>query len=109
MNFKIHSHNIELEEGDRQYAEEKMGRLERHFGRILEGRLELEADALRRPVPVKCAHLHLHWSGVTMEAEVDGSTVREAIDLVVDKMDEKLRRHKERTGVRRFPEKLAET
>lgn len=97
MNIKIHCHRFDLEEADRQYAETKVARLERHHERIFEGRLELEADGLRRPAPVRIAHLHLHLNpSAVLEARVEGRTVREAIDLVLDKMDQQLRRHKER-------------
>jgi putative sigma-54 modulation protein len=101
LNLKIHSHNVELEDADRAYAEAKVAKLERHYGRILEGRLEVEADGLRRPEPVKTARLHLHLNpGAVLEARVEGRTVREAIDLVLDKMDAQLRRHKERLAPR---------
>lgn len=96
MKVRIHTENIEFDATLRQYAEEKVLRLDRHFDQIHEARLDIEAEALRRAEPVKVATLQVHVNGSVLKARVEATEVAEAVDLVTDKLDEQLRRRKER-------------
>ena len=83
-----------LDPGTREYAEEKVLKLERHSRRLHEVRLTLDGDERRVPAYSAEAVAHLGHSHVT--ARVEAATQREAVDRVVDKLDLALLRHKER-------------
>jgi putative sigma-54 modulation protein len=96
LNVIIHAHNLELPQALRQYAEDKIRKLDRHFDRILEARMEIEAAARRSPEPLKTLALHLHVNGSVLEGRVQSRDLQAGVDEVVDKVDEQLRRRKER-------------
>ena len=83
-----------LERGVRAYAEEKLQRLERHCPRLLEARLTVEGDEHR--IPAFTAEVVAHVGRAQVTARVDAATQREAIDRVVDRVDRRLLRHKDR-------------
>ncbi len=78
----------------RTYAVEKLARLERHDGRIHEARAVLEDDERRVPRASVEVFVHLHHTRVT--ARSDGTSLREAIDRVADKVDRQVVAHKDR-------------
>jgi len=78
----------------RSYAVEKMARLERYDGKIHEARAVLEEDDRR--VPRASAEVFVHLHHEQLIARCDASTVQEAIDLVLDKVDRQILRRKER-------------
>jgi putative sigma-54 modulation protein len=78
----------------RTYAVEKLARLERHDGSIHEARAVLEED--ERRVPRASAEVFVHLRHEQLIARCDGSSVQEAVDRVVDKIDRQIVRRKER-------------
>jgi putative sigma-54 modulation protein len=79
--------------GVREYAEEKLERLDRH-AHLHEARLTLDFDGHR--IPPCFAEVVAHVDRAHLVAKVEATTEREAVDLVVDKMDAQVRRHKDR-------------
>jgi putative sigma-54 modulation protein len=96
MNLVIHAHDTPLSPTLRTYAEGKVRRLDRHYDRILDARLELDLAARRSLDPPKVAELHVHIQGAIVKGRATAQRMQEAVDLVVDKVDEQLRRRKER-------------
>ena len=96
MNLTIGTHDVTLLPGLRTYAETRVRRLDRHFDRILDAHLQFEPETGRGPGVPTTVSLRVHVSGGMFKAEVTASMVRESIDRVIDKMDEQLRRRKER-------------
>jgi len=78
----------------RTYAVEKLAKLERHDGSIHEARAVLEED--ERRVPRASAEIFVHLRHEQLIARCDGSTIQEAVDRVVDKIDRQIVRRKER-------------
>ncbi len=78
----------------RTYAVEKLARLERHDGSIHEARAVLEED--ERRVPRASAEIFVHLRHEQLIARCDGSTIQEAVDRVVDKIDRQIVRRKEK-------------
>ncbi|MHB8509983.1 MAG: ribosome hibernation-promoting factor, HPF/YfiA family [Candidatus Dormibacteria bacterium] len=95
MKVNIHSQTLTIGADIRAYAEEKLLRLDRHFGRVLDVDLELGADG-QQHADVRVAQVRIHLNGTILKAHAEGSTMHEAIDLMIDKADEQLRRHKEK-------------
>ena len=78
----------------RTYAVEKLAKLERHDGSIHEARAVLDDD--ERRVPRASAEIFVHLRHEQLIARCDGSTVQEAVDRVVDKIDRQIVRRKEK-------------
>lgn len=96
MNLDIHAHKVQLTPALRTYAEAKVRRLDRHFDRIIDAHLELDLAGRHSADPAKVAALRVHVTGGILRAKVTAQKLQEAVDLVVDKIDEQLRRRKER-------------
>ena len=96
MNVLIHAHETALPERLRTYAEQKVRRLDRHFDRILDARLEMDATRLKSVEPLKLFSLQVHVNGGILKAKVEDKDLRAGIDRVMDKLDTQLRRRKER-------------
>jgi putative sigma-54 modulation protein len=78
----------------RTYAVEKLTKLERHDGSIHEARAVLEDDGRR--VPRASAEVFVHLRHQQLIARCEGTTVQEAVDKVLDKIDRQIVRRKER-------------
>jgi putative sigma-54 modulation protein len=91
MNLVIYAHDVPLPPTLRTYAEGKVRRLDRHYDRILDARLELDLAARK-----SLAELLIHVHGAMVKGKATAQRMQEAVDLVVDKVDEQLRRRKER-------------
>ena len=76
----------------RVHAEAKLGRLERH-GKLIEVSLILDRDPKR---VLAHAELITHIARVRLAAKASGENLIQAIDLVVDKADEQIRRHNDK-------------
>jgi putative sigma-54 modulation protein len=96
VNVTFHSLNVPLDQPLKEYAEAKLRRLDRHFDRIVDARLEFDLDGRKSVDPEKVVCLHVHVSGNLLKGKVKSRDIHEAIDLAVDKVDEQLRRRKER-------------
>ena len=96
MNLVIHAHRVDLPSALREYAEAKVRRLDRHFDRIIDARLELDVAGNHSQDPAKVAELHVHVNGGVLQGKVTAHGLQEAVDLVIDKVDVQLRRRKER-------------
>ena len=107
MNVTIYSHIVPLDQPLKDYAEAKLRRLDRHFDRIVDARLEFDLDSGKSGDPMKVASLHVHVSHAVLSAKVKGRDLRQAVDLVVDKLDQQLRRRKERLTTHRASPKGA--
>ncbi|HXA28385.1 MAG TPA: ribosome-associated translation inhibitor RaiA [Candidatus Angelobacter sp.] len=84
----------DLDPALRSYAVEKLARLERHDPAIQEARAVLEDDF--RHVPRASAEVFVHLHHQQLVARCDGTTVQEAVDRVLDKIDRQIVRRKER-------------
>jgi ribosomal subunit interface protein len=78
----------------RDYAVEKLARLERHDGAIHEARAVLEEDDRR--VPRASAEVVVHLRHEHLVARCGGVSVQEAVDKVIDKIDAQILRRKDR-------------
>ena len=96
MNLEIFAHDMPVAPQVRQYAEAKVRRLDRHYDRIQNARLELDLAARKRLEPLKVAELLVHVNGTIIKGRAIAPHIQEAVDLVVDKVDNRLRKRKER-------------
>ena len=96
MNLTIKTHDVLLPPDLRSYGESLVGRLDRHFDRILDAHLQFDSERGRGSAAATTVALRVHVSGGILNAAVTAGALREGIDRVVDKMDQQLRRRKER-------------
>jgi len=96
MNLVIYAHDMPLPATVRSYAEDKVRRLDRHFDRILDARLEFDLPSRKRLNPPKQAELLVHVHGGHLKGKAVSLNLQEAVDMVVDKVDQQLRKRKER-------------
>ncbi|HZH43686.1 MAG TPA: ribosome-associated translation inhibitor RaiA [Lysobacter sp.] len=91
MRVETHGQQIEVTPALRQYVENKLQRLERHFDQAFDVRVTLSVEKTDHR-----ADANVNIAGRTLHADVGAHDMYAAIDLLVDKLDRMLVRHKER-------------
>lgn len=93
MRIEIHGHEIEVTPALRDYVESKFERLARHFDQPFEVRTQLRLDK-----PHHCAEAQINLAGSqVLHADASGPDMYAAIDLLADKLDRLLLKHKQKT------------
>lgn len=99
MNNRNASHDIivsgihlDLTPSLKFYVKEKMGRLFRHDERIVRVKVELECDRKHDREHKFIAKAHLLIRGPDINAAVSSDDCHKSIDLLVDKLDQSLRK-----------------
>ncbi len=91
MRIETYGHEIEVTPALREYVETKMQRLGRHFEQPLEVRAQL---GTRKPDYLAEATLTI--PGRTLHADASAQTMYAAIDVLADKLDRLLLKHKQK-------------
>lgn len=91
MRIETYGQQIEVTPALREYVETKFKRLERHFEQPLEVRTQL---GIRKPDYIAEATLNL--AGRTLHADADAQSMYAAIDVLADKLDRLLLKHKQK-------------
>ncbi len=91
MQINVSGHQVEITEPLRQYAVEKLGRLERHFDHMTTTNIVLHVEKKRH-----LAEATIHAKGATLHANAEGSDMYTAIDFLSDKLDRQVLKHKEK-------------
>ena len=97
MQIETHGQQIEVTPALRDYVETRLARLARHFEHPCQIRVQLGLDK-----PEHKAVATVNLSGRTLHTDASGQDMYAAIDLLADKLDRLLVKHKEkRTDVQR--------
>lgn len=91
MNFNIRGENIQITEALRNYVERKVGRLERYFDSSLEADVNV---TLRVQHGEGTIEVTIPITGVIIRAEETDEDMYAAIDLVTEKLERQIRKHK---------------
>lgn len=92
VKVNVTGRHVQVTEDLRRYAQDKAGRLERYFDRVMEVEVVLSSDGDR-----KTAEMIVHpRKGERIVGSADHEDSFAAIDLVVDKMYQQLHKQKER-------------
>ena len=91
MRIETYGQQIEVTPALRDYVETKLARLARHFEQPIDVRTQLSLDK-----PEHRAEATLSVSGRTLHADASAIDMYAAIDLLVDKLDRLLVKHKEK-------------
>jgi putative sigma-54 modulation protein len=91
MQMQLSGRTIDVTPALRQYVTEKFERITRHFEHVIDVNVTLGVEKLRH-----CAEATIMLSHKTIHAEVEAADMYAAIDLLVDKLDSQVRKHKEK-------------
>ncbi len=91
MNLHMTGHHLEITPSMRDYVSSKMIRINRHFDHVIDVNMILTVEKLRQKIE---ANVHLSGKDIFVESEDDDMYA--AIDLLVDKLDRQIVKHKEK-------------
>ncbi len=91
MNLHMTGHHLEITPSMRDYVTSKMTRINRHFDHVIDVNLILTVEKLRQKIEA-----NVHLSGKDIFVESADTDMYAAIDLLVDKLDRQIVKHKER-------------
>ena len=91
MRIETYGQQLEVTPAIRDYVEAKFARLGRHFEQPMELRVVLSVERTEQK-----AEATVNFAGRTMHADASGVDMYAAIDLLADKLDRLLVKHKEK-------------
>ena len=91
MQLNVSGHHVEVTETMRGYVESKIERLERHFDMVSDVHCILTVEKLRHKAEAK-----VKVNGGTIYADNTEEDMYAAIDGLVDKLDRRVKKHKEK-------------
>ncbi|GAB3747795.1 ribosome hibernation-promoting factor, HPF/YfiA family [Lysobacter olei] len=91
MRIEVHGQQIDVTQPLRDYVESKLERLPRHFEHPIDVRVLLSVDKVEQR-----AEATINIAGKTLHADAVGVDMYGAIDLLADKLDRLLVKHKEK-------------
>jgi len=104
MQVSLSGHHVEITESMRNFVNEKIERLDRHFDKALDIHIVLTVEKLRHK-----AEATLHVSGSNLHADDVQEDMYAAIDGLIDKLDRQGKKHKEKQKSHRLKGLAADT
>ncbi len=92
MNLQLSGHHLEITPAIRSYVTDKLNRITRHFDHVIDVNVILSVNKLDQKIE---ANVHLRGKDIYIEC-VDADMYA-AIDGLVDKLDRKILKHKEKS------------
>lgn len=93
MNLQLTGHHLEVTPALREYIESKLARLKNHFDHVIDLKVTLSVEKLAQKVEAT-----LHVPGNDLHAECSNENMYSAIDMLADKLDRQVVKHKEKQG-----------
>ncbi len=110
MNLKISGHHLEVTPALREYVITKLEKVLRHFDQVIDGNVVLSVDNQKEKDKRQKVEISLHLKGKDIFIESANGDLYAAIDLMVDRLDRQVVRHKSRIQDHQHaPIKLQET
>ena len=91
MQLNVTGHHVEVTPALRVYVAKKLGRIGRHFEQVIDVHCVLTVEKLRQK-----AEATLHVRGNAIHADATEEDMYAAIDLLADKLDRCIKKHKEK-------------
>jgi len=96
MNLTVTGHHVDVTSSMRNYVTEKMDRLQRHSANLFGVHVTLTVEKMRQK-----AEATIQVAGTKLHATTTEPDMYAAIDLLTDKLDRQLIRHKEKQKAHR--------
>ena len=91
MKFNIRGQNLQVTEALKEYIEKKLSKLEKYFESPVESDVHVTLSVVKN---IQTIEVTIPLSGVMLRAEERNSDMYASIDLVVDKLERQIRKHK---------------
>jgi len=91
MQLNVSGHHVEVTESLREYVETKIEKIERHFDIVSDVHCILTVEKLQHK-----AEATVNVNGGTIYADAIEEDMYAAIDSLMDKLDRRVRKHKEK-------------
>lgn len=91
MRIEISGHQIDVTPALREYVQSKLERLQRHSDQLLDAHVILSVEKL-----LQKAEATINLAGRSLHAEASSEDMYAAIDLLADKLDRQVLKHKEK-------------
>lgn len=91
MNLQISGHHIEVTPALREYVENKLDPVVRHFDKVTGVNVVLSVEKLKQK-----AEVTLHVRGKDLFVESDDADMYAAIDSMADKLDRQVQKYKQK-------------
>ena len=91
MNLNLTGHHVEITPALREHVTLKLNRVSRHFDQVTSTHVILSVDKLEQK-----AEVTLHVKGKDIYADATHADLYAAIDLLADKLDRQILKHKEK-------------
>ena len=104
MMYNIRGENIEVTPAIREYAEKKLGKLERYFDETPTADVNVNLKVYNNDQKIEVT---IPMNDLVLRAEETHSDLYAAVDLVLDKLERQIRKHKTKVN-RKMREKGAE-
>ncbi|UKS26154.1 ribosome-associated translation inhibitor RaiA [Paenibacillus sp. HWE-109] len=95
MMISIRGEHLEVTEALRDYVDKKLTRLERYFEAPLTSDVQVKLSVIKG---LQSIEVSIPLTGVLLRAEERNTDMYASIDLVVDKLERQIRKHKTRTN-----------
>ena len=89
--MQLSGHHVEITPALRSYVEKKLGRIMRHFDQVIDTHCVLTVEKLEHR-----AEATLHVRGEAIHALASEGDMYVAIDALADKLERRIRKHKEK-------------
>lgn len=96
MNLTVSGRHIDVTPALREYVNEKLNRITRHFDHVIDVNVILSVEKLTQK-----AEVEVHVRGKDLFCAANESDMYAAIDLLVDKLDRQILRYKEKQADQR--------
>jgi len=91
MQINLHGHHVDLTDPLKTYVSDKFTKLSRHFDHITSTQVTLSVEKNRQK-----AEATIRFSGGEIFADSTEQDMYAAIDLLIDKLDRQILKHKEK-------------
>lgn len=93
MNLQLTGHHLEITPALREYVSSKFTRISNHFDHVIDIKVTMSVEKLTQKVEAT-----LHVPGNDLHAACTDENMYSAIDMLTDKLDRQVVKHKEKQG-----------
>jgi putative sigma-54 modulation protein len=93
MNLQLTGHHLEITPALRDYVQNKLTRISNHFDHVIDVKVTMRVEKLAQKVEAT-----IHVPGNDLHAECADENMYSAIDMLTDKLDRQVVKHKEKHG-----------